>query len=38
MRPGRIFQIGEVFTYDPALPSGANYPFHQVTDAGRLER
>jgi len=21
------------FTYDPALPSGANIPFHQVTDA-----
>ncbi len=31
--PAGIFQIGEVFTYDPALPSGANYPFHQVTDA-----
>jgi L,D-peptidoglycan transpeptidase YkuD (ErfK/YbiS/YcfS/YnhG family) len=31
--PAGIFRIGEVFTYDPALPSGANYPFHQVTDA-----
>src|SRR5256714_12209786 len=31
--PAGIFRIGEVFTYDPALPPGANYPFHQVTEA-----
>jgi Uncharacterized protein conserved in bacteria len=31
--PAGIFRIGELFTYDSALPSGANYPFHQVTDA-----
>lgn len=31
--PAGIFRIGEVFTYDAALPTGANYPFHQVTEA-----
>jgi len=31
--PAGIFRIGEVFTYDAALPPGANYPFHQVTEA-----
>ena len=32
-RPLAFFRIGEVFTYDAALPPGANYPFHQVTEA-----
>ena len=31
--PAGIFRVGEVFTYDAALPPGANYPFHQVTEA-----
>jgi L,D-peptidoglycan transpeptidase YkuD (ErfK/YbiS/YcfS/YnhG family) len=31
--PAGIFRIGEVFTYDETLPPGANYPYHQVTDA-----
>src|SRR5438067_13326603 len=31
--PAGIFRIGEVYTYDAALPPGANYPFHQVTEA-----
>lgn len=31
--PAGIFRIGEVFTYDSKLPPGANYPFHQVTEA-----
>jgi len=30
--PAGIFRIGEVFTYDAALPPGADYPFHQVTE------
>jgi L,D-peptidoglycan transpeptidase YkuD (ErfK/YbiS/YcfS/YnhG family) len=28
-----IFRIGKIYTYDPQLPSGADYPFHQVTRA-----
>src|SRR5512133_2378067 len=31
--PAGIFRIGEVFTYDAVLPPGADYPFHQVTEA-----
>jgi hypothetical protein len=31
--PAGIFRIGKIYTYDPALPSGANFPFHQVTAA-----
>ena len=31
--PAGIFRIGKIYTYDPALPSGANFPFHQVTKA-----
>jgi L,D-peptidoglycan transpeptidase YkuD (ErfK/YbiS/YcfS/YnhG family) len=31
--PAGIFRIGEVFTYDNSLPPGADYPFHQVTEA-----
>ncbi len=29
--PAGIFRIGKIFTYDPALPTGADFPFHQVT-------
>ncbi len=29
--PAGVFDIGKVYTYDPSLPAGANYPFHQVT-------
>lgn len=31
--PAGVFKIGKVYTYDPALPEGANYPFHTVTAA-----
>lgn len=31
--PAGVFDIGKIYTYDAALPSGANYPFHQVTAA-----
>jgi L,D-peptidoglycan transpeptidase YkuD (ErfK/YbiS/YcfS/YnhG family) len=31
--PAGIFRIGTIYTYDPTLPPGANYPFHQVTMA-----
>lgn len=31
--PAGIFRIGKIYTYDPALPAGANFPFHQVTKA-----
>jgi L,D-peptidoglycan transpeptidase YkuD (ErfK/YbiS/YcfS/YnhG family) len=31
--PAGIFRIGKIYTYDPALPPGANFPFHQVTKA-----
>lgn len=31
--PAGVFQIGKIFTYDQALPAGANYPFHTVTRA-----
>jgi L,D-peptidoglycan transpeptidase YkuD (ErfK/YbiS/YcfS/YnhG family) len=31
--PAGIFRIGKIYTYDPALPSGADFPFHQVTKA-----
>ena len=31
--PAGVFEIGKVYTYDPALPAGSNYPFHQVTNA-----
>ena len=31
--PAGIFRIGKIYTYDPALPAGADYPFHQVTKA-----
>lgn len=31
--PAGIFKIGTIYTYDPALPAGASYPFHTITDA-----
>ena len=31
--PAGIFEIGQVFGYDAHLPAGADYPYHQVTDA-----
>lgn len=30
--PAGIFSIGEVFGYDPKLPPGGDYPYHQVTE------
>ena len=31
--PAGVFKIGKIYTYDPQLPPGADYPFHQVTTA-----
>jgi L,D-peptidoglycan transpeptidase YkuD (ErfK/YbiS/YcfS/YnhG family) len=31
--PAGIFRIGKIYTYDSSLPPGADYPFHQVSDA-----
>jgi L,D-peptidoglycan transpeptidase YkuD (ErfK/YbiS/YcfS/YnhG family) len=31
--PAGVFDIGTIYTYDAALPPGADYPFHQVTMA-----
>ncbi|MBA3543454.1 MAG: hypothetical protein H0T83_03305 [Chthoniobacterales bacterium] len=31
--PAGIFRIGKIYTYDPALPEGADFLFHQVTRA-----
>ncbi len=31
--PAGVFNIGTIYTYDAALPPGADYPFHQVTAA-----
>ena len=31
--PAGVFRIGKIYTYDPALPPGADFPFHQVTSA-----
>ncbi len=28
--PAGVFKIGTIYTYDQALPPGANYPFHTV--------
>ncbi|MGA3171926.1 MAG: L,D-transpeptidase family protein [Chthoniobacteraceae bacterium] len=30
--PAGIFQLGQVYGYEPALPPGGDYPYHQVTD------
>jgi len=31
--PAGVFEIGQVFGYDANLPPGADYPYHQVTEA-----
>jgi L,D-peptidoglycan transpeptidase YkuD (ErfK/YbiS/YcfS/YnhG family) len=31
--PAGVFKIGEIFGYDPSLPPGGDYPYHQVTEA-----
>jgi L,D-peptidoglycan transpeptidase YkuD (ErfK/YbiS/YcfS/YnhG family) len=31
--PAGVFEIGQVFGYAPHLPPGADYPYHQVTEA-----
>ncbi len=31
--PAGLFRIGTIYTYDGALPAGADFPFHQVTKA-----
>lgn len=31
--PAGIFAIGKIYTYDRALPEGAEYPFHTVTSS-----
>ena len=31
--PSGVFQIGKIYTYDRALPEGADYPFHTITAA-----
>ncbi len=31
--PAGVFRIGKIYTYDGALPPGARYPFHTVTEA-----
>jgi len=31
--PAGVFEIGQIFGYDSNLPPGADYPYHQVTEA-----
>ena len=31
--PAGVFKIGTIYTYNPTLPPGADYPFHTVSDA-----
>lgn len=31
--PAGLFSIGTIYTYDRALPTGADYPFHTITNA-----
>ena len=31
--PAGVFEIGKIYGYDAKLPEGANYPYHQVTEA-----
>lgn len=31
--PAGLFRIGKIYGYDPKLPSGAEFPYHQVTAA-----
>ncbi len=30
--PAGVFRIGKIYTYDSALPGGANYPFHTISE------
>lgn len=30
--PAGVFRIGKIYTYDQALPEGADYPFHTITE------
>jgi L,D-peptidoglycan transpeptidase YkuD (ErfK/YbiS/YcfS/YnhG family) len=30
--PAGVFRIGKIYTYDRALPEGADYPFHTITE------
>lgn len=30
--PAGVFRIGKIYTYDPALPAGADYPFRTITE------
>jgi hypothetical protein len=30
--PAGVFKIGKIYTYDSALPEGAQYPFHTITE------
>lgn len=30
--PAGVFVIGKIYTYDSALPEGADYPFHTITE------
>lgn len=30
--PAGVFRIGKIYTYDKALPEGADYPFHTMTE------
>jgi L,D-peptidoglycan transpeptidase YkuD (ErfK/YbiS/YcfS/YnhG family) len=31
--PAGVFEVGQVFGYESKLPAGADYPYHQVTEA-----
>jgi len=31
--PAGIFKVGQVYGYEPTLPPGGEYPYHQVTEA-----
>jgi L,D-peptidoglycan transpeptidase YkuD (ErfK/YbiS/YcfS/YnhG family) len=31
--PAGVFKIGKIYTYDSALPAGADYPFHTIAGA-----
>ena len=36
--PAGVFRIGKIYTYDAALPAGADFPFHQVIKGRCLDR
>lgn len=31
--PAGVFELGKIYTYDAALPAGAQYPFHTVSES-----